>query len=35
MHQGRIIADGVPDEVLCDPTVRRVYWGGSDQTCTL
>ncbi|MGC8605486.1 MAG: hypothetical protein ACP5VS_17615 [Desulfomonilaceae bacterium] len=33
MHQGQIIADGDPGEVLCDPTVRRVYWGGSDQGC--
>lgn len=33
MHQGQIIADGDPGEVLCDPTVRRVYWGGSDQAC--
>jgi branched-chain amino acid transport system ATP-binding protein len=31
MHEGRLIADGVPDDVLCDETVRRVYWG--DTTC--
>jgi branched-chain amino acid transport system ATP-binding protein len=28
MHEGRIIAEGKPGEVLEDPTVRRVYWGG-------
>jgi branched-chain amino acid transport system ATP-binding protein len=28
MHEGRIIADGKPAQVLEDPTVRQVYWGG-------
>jgi branched-chain amino acid transport system ATP-binding protein len=28
MHEGRFIADGKPGQVLEDPTVRRVYWGG-------
>jgi branched-chain amino acid transport system ATP-binding protein len=27
MHEGRLIADGLPEAVLCDETVRRVYWG--------
>jgi branched-chain amino acid transport system ATP-binding protein len=31
MHEGRLIADGLPDSILCDETVRRVYWG--DVTC--
>ena len=31
MHEGRLIADGLPEAVLCDATVRRVYWG--DVTC--
>jgi|UniRef100_A0A7C3Z108 branched-chain amino acid transport system ATP-binding protein len=31
MHEGRLIADGPPDSVLCDETVRRVYWG--EVTC--
>jgi branched-chain amino acid transport system ATP-binding protein len=31
MHEGRLIADGPPDAVLCDATVRRVYWG--EETC--
>jgi branched-chain amino acid transport system ATP-binding protein len=28
LHQGRILADGRPDEVRGDPEVRRVYLGG-------
>jgi branched-chain amino acid transport system ATP-binding protein len=27
MHEGRVIADGVPQEVLAQPMVRQVYWG--------
>jgi branched-chain amino acid transport system ATP-binding protein len=27
MHEGRLIAEGKPKEVLCDPLVREVYWG--------
>ena len=26
MHEGRIIADGEPDECLRHPEVRRSYW---------
>ncbi len=26
MHEGRLIADGKPDEVLRDPVVQQVYW---------
>ena len=29
MNEGRLIADGLPDAVLEDETVRRVYWGDS------
>lgn len=29
LHQGRIIADGSPDEVMADPTVTSAYLGGS------
>ncbi len=31
MHEGRLIADGVPGEVLQDPTVRQVYWGAESS----
>jgi branched-chain amino acid transport system ATP-binding protein len=27
MHEGHLIADGPPDAILRDPTVRQVYWG--------
>ena len=27
MHEGRLIAEGPPKEVLCDPHVREVYFG--------
>jgi len=27
MHEGRLIADGVPRDVLADSWVRQVYWG--------
>ena len=28
LHQGRVLAEGPPDEVRSDPEVRRVYLGG-------
>jgi branched-chain amino acid transport system ATP-binding protein len=27
MHEGKLIAEGEPAEVLADPLVRQVYWG--------
>jgi len=30
MHEGRLIAEGIPDQVLCEPLVREVYWGKED-----
>jgi branched-chain amino acid transport system ATP-binding protein len=33
MHEGHLIAEGLPNDVLCDPTVRSVYWGQRDQVC--
>lgn len=36
MHEGRLIAEGIPNQVLCDPLVREVYWGKEDGlTCSV
>lgn len=36
MHEGKVIADGNPKEVLCNPLVREVYWGKEDGlTCSV
>ncbi len=34
MHEGRLIAEGKPQEVLCDPQVRQVYWGKEEVVCS-
>jgi branched-chain amino acid transport system ATP-binding protein len=34
MHEGRLIAEGKPQEVLCDPLVRQVYWGREEVICS-
>jgi ABC-type branched-subunit amino acid transport system ATPase component len=26
MHEGKIVASGLPEKTLEDPEVRRVYW---------
>lgn len=31
MHEGKLIADGAPEEVLQDSTVREVYWGADSS----
>jgi branched-chain amino acid transport system ATP-binding protein len=35
MNYGRIICEGDPDQVLCDPTVRECYWGKENQNCSM
>lgn len=32
MNEGRLICEGTPDNVLCDPSVRECYWGKSKMT---
>jgi branched-chain amino acid transport system ATP-binding protein len=34
MHEGRLIAEGKPQEVLCEPLVRQVYWGREEAKCS-
>jgi branched-chain amino acid transport system ATP-binding protein len=34
MNEGRIICEGLPGDVLCDPKVRECYWGKEDKTCS-
>jgi len=33
MHEGRLIAEGKPQEVLCESLVRQVYWGREEVKC--
>ena len=34
MNEGRIICEGSPAEVLCDPKVRECYWGKEEKSCS-
>ncbi|MFZ5584687.1 MAG: ABC transporter ATP-binding protein [Thermodesulfobacteriota bacterium] len=33
MNEGRLICEGRPDDVLCNPDVRECYWGAEGKTC--
>ena len=33
INEGRLICQGLPDEVICDPQVRECYWGKEDAVC--
>jgi len=36
MHEGKLIAEGPPNEVLCNTLVREVYWGKEEGlTCSV
>jgi branched-chain amino acid transport system ATP-binding protein len=36
MHEGKLIAEGIPQEVLCNALVREVYWGKEEGlTCSV
>jgi len=36
MHEGKLIAEGPPSEVLCNSLVREVYWGKEEGlTCSV
>jgi branched-chain amino acid transport system ATP-binding protein len=36
MHEGKLIAEGPPSEVLCNALVREVYWGKEEGlTCSV
>jgi branched-chain amino acid transport system ATP-binding protein len=34
MNEGRILCEGDPDKVLCDPAVRECYWGKEELSCS-
>lgn len=33
MNEGRLICEGLPNDVLCNQDVRECYWGAEDKTC--
>ncbi|HZK67912.1 MAG TPA: hypothetical protein VFD42_10310 [Chloroflexota bacterium] len=34
MNEGRIIAEGDPEDVLRNPDVRECYWGKEANACS-
>ncbi len=34
MNYGRVICEGEPQQVLCDPEVRECYWGKEEENCS-
>ncbi len=35
INLGRIICEGNPEQVLCEPSVRECYWGKETDTCSM
>jgi branched-chain amino acid transport system ATP-binding protein len=35
INLGRIICEGDPEQVLCEPSVRECYWGKETDTCSM
>ncbi len=33
MNEGRLICEGPPEQVLCNPEVRECYWGKEESAC--
>ncbi len=34
MNEGKILCEGDPEQVLCDPAVRECYWGKEEENCS-
>jgi branched-chain amino acid transport system ATP-binding protein len=33
INEGKLICEGAPEKVICDPLVRECYWGKEDMVC--